>query len=161
MDLYTQQSTKDYLEDLRAQTTKGSPHLAAGPWAMLRLFTASNDKNPFYGIITPIGFEIIKNFRLIPIVVGIQGQLHEEGNQTRISTKIEYLVFPLILYLITFGALVVVSIITYRQTNDLTAVAIEVIFGLFMVLTLWAIYRYQIKQIRNLLVEKTGASIVS
>ncbi len=85
MDLFTELSTKEFLEDLKSRTTEGSPTMAAGPWAIFRLLTAMNDNNPFYGKITLTGFELIKNFKLFPIVVGIRGELHEEGEQTRIS----------------------------------------------------------------------------
>lgn len=156
MDLYTQLSTKEYLEDLRTRTTEGNPTMGAGPWVILRVLTSMNDKNPFYGKITSTGFELIKNFKLIPIVVGIQGELHEEGERTRISTKIEYLIFPVLSYFITFGALIAISLVTYLQTNDLTALTIEIVFGLLMAFTLTLIYRYQIRQIRNLLIEKTS-----
>lgn len=158
MNLFTELSTMEFLEDLKSRTTEGSPTMAAGPWAIFRLLTATNDNNPFYGKITSTGFELIKNFKLFPIIVGIRGELHEEGEQTRISTKPEYLIFPIILYFITSIALIAICIVTYIQTNDLTVVIIEVVFGLFIAVTLALIYRYQISQIRNMLVENTSAN---
>ena len=159
MDLYTQLSTKEFLDDLRKRTTEGSPTMATGPWAILRLLTSINDKNPFYGNVTSTGFELIKNFKLIPIVVGIRGELHEEGEQTKISTKTEYLVFPIIIYIITFSALIAIIIITFLQTNDLIPVIIEVVFGLIMIIALTLVYRFQIRQIQKLLIEKTSANM--
>ena len=158
MDLYTELTKSEYLEELRSKTTEGLPTMATGPWAIFRLLSSTNDNNPFYGNLTTTGFELIKNFKLFPIIVGIRGELHEEGEQTRISTKPEYLIFPIILYIITFGALIAISIVTYMQTSDLTAVIIEVVFGLFMAVTLALIYRYQISQIQNMLVENTSAN---
>lgn len=156
MDLYTKLSTKKFLEDLKTRTTQRNLTMAAGPWAIFRILTLTNDMNPFYGNITSTGFQLIKNFKLFPIVVGISGELQEEGELTRISTKVEYLVFPIILYFITFGVLITMCIVTYKQTSDITSVIIEMVFGLFMAVTLMLIYRYQIRQIQTLLIEMTS-----
>lgn len=158
MDLYTQLSKSEYLEELKSKTTDGLPTMATGPWAILRLLTSANDKNPFYGNITSTGFELIRNFTAIPVVVGIKGELHEEGQLTRISTKVDYLVFPLILYIIVLGALVTIGIVNYLQMNDIIAGLLPIAFGAFIAAFLSIIYKMQIRQIRRMLIEKTSAN---
>jgi hypothetical protein len=158
MDLYTELTKSEYLEELRSKTTEGLPTMATRPYAIFRLLTSTNDTKPFYGNVTSTSFELIKNFKIFPIVVGIHGELYEDGQQTRISTRIQYMIFPLIIYALVLIGLTVITFIVYRQTNDSSEVLLNSIFGLFIATVLLLIYRFQSREIKNMLTEKTSAN---
>ncbi|MEQ8628466.1 hypothetical protein [Ekhidna sp.] len=156
MEYFTELSKSEYIEELKSKTTEGSP--TAGPWAIINFLTNSNDKNPFCGKINESNFRLMKNVALTPLVVGIKGQLFEEGEKTRISTKTHYLIFPLILYVIILGSLIIIGIANSIQMDNIVAGFLPIAFGIFIATILSLIYKLQIRQIRRMLTENTSAN---
>lgn len=158
MPLYTDLSKKEYLEELKSKTTSGSPNLAAGPWVMVSWLTTPKDKKPFYGIVSSQGFELVRNPRDFIQVVGVEGEIDDDGEKTVISTKIVNMVFPLILYSAFFATIIILAVGIFWQSGDFISTLIPLVFGLIVLPVVLMLYRWQAKEVMRLLVAKTSAN---
>jgi len=114
MQFKSDQTKKEFLDQLESITKGGSPNLETAKNPIFKLFTKRNQL-PFYGIIRENGFHLSIVKGLSNPSIALDAEIKDTENGISIKAKFDFLIFPALFKMLIVGSLIFISF----QVEDL------------------------------------------